>query len=54
MNINLRKPAGVSAVKLKIDKGYLDYLIPQIYWSNQWGENADVTMFTDRLDQFCL
>ncbi len=34
------------------EEGYLDYIIPQIYWSNQWGENADVTMYTDRLDQF--
>ena len=32
--------------------GYLDYIIPQIYWSNQWGEDAAVTMFTDRLDVF--
>ena len=32
--------------------GYLDYIIPQIYWSNQWGEDAAVTMFTDRLDMF--
>lgn len=34
------------------EEGYLDYIIPQIYWSNQWGEDGNVTMFTDRLDQF--
>jgi len=34
------------------EEGYLDYIIPQIYWSNQWGEDGAVTMFTDRLDQF--
>ena len=34
------------------EDGYLDYIIPQIYWTNQWGENGDRTMFTDRLDLF--
>ena len=34
------------------EDGYLDYIIPQVYWSNQWGENADVTMYSDRLHQF--
>ncbi len=26
--------------------------LPQIYWSNQWGEGGDTAMFTDRLDLF--
>ena len=31
---------------------YIDYVIPQIYWSNQWGSDGKTTMFTDRLDLF--
>lgn len=34
------------------EEGYLDYIIPQIYWSNQWGEGGDVPMYSDRLDLF--
>lgn len=36
------------------EEGYLDYIIPQIYWSNQWGtgNEANTTMYTNRLDQF--
>lgn len=33
-------------------EGYIDYIIPQIYWTNQWGEAASTTMFSDRLDLF--
>ena len=32
--------------------GYLDYIIPQIYWTNQWGKDGNIKMFTNRLDQF--
>lgn len=34
------------------EEGYIDYIVPQIYWSNQWGEGGDTAMFTDRLDLF--
>lgn len=34
------------------EEGYIDYIIPQIYWSNQWGEGGDTTMYTDRLNLF--
>lgn len=34
------------------EEGYIDYIMPQIYWTNQWGENGSTTMFTDRLDLF--
>ena len=33
--------------------GYVDYVAPQIYWSDQYGKNGDVTMYSDRLTQFC-
>ncbi len=32
--------------------GYTDYIIPQIYWTNQWGKEGHTRMFTNRLDQF--
>ena len=31
---------------------YIDYLAPQIYWTNQYGSAGNVTMFSDRLNQF--
>lgn len=34
------------------EEGYIDYLMPQIYWSDQYGENKKTTMFTDRCEQF--
>lgn len=34
------------------EDGYLDYIIPQIYWSNQWGEGGNTTMYSDRLNLF--
>lgn len=34
------------------EEGYVDYIMPQIYWTNQWGGGGNVTMFSDRLDLF--
>ena len=34
------------------EDGYIDYIIPQIYWSNQYGEDGDTTMYSDRLNLF--
>ena len=31
---------------------YVDYVIPQIYWTNNWSSKGNVTMFTDRMNQF--
>ena len=31
---------------------YIDYVVPQIYWSNQWGSDGKTTMYSDRLDLF--
>ena len=31
---------------------YIDYLAPQIYWTDTWGSSAAVTMFSDRLNMF--
>lgn len=32
--------------------GYVDYLMPQIYWSNQWGSKADRAMFSERITEW--
>lgn len=32
--------------------GYVDYLVPQIYWTDQYGADSNITMFSDRLNQF--
>lgn len=32
--------------------GYVDYLAPQLYWSDNYGAGGNVTMFSDRLGQF--
>lgn len=32
--------------------GYVDYVIPQIYWTNTYGSDDDITMYTNRLNQF--
>ena len=32
--------------------GYIDYLAPQIYWTDNWGSSGKTKMFTARLDQF--
>ncbi len=33
------------------EEGYIDYLMPQIYWSDQYGEGNEA-MFTQRCQQF--
>jgi len=33
-------------------KGYVDYLAPQIYWTDDWGRNGGTAMFTNRLKLF--
>ncbi|MCR4892800.1 MAG: family 10 glycosylhydrolase [Lachnospiraceae bacterium] len=32
--------------------GYVDYLMPQIYWSDQYGAAANVTMYSNRIALF--
>lgn len=34
------------------EEGYIDYIMPQIYWSDQYGVNGDVTMFSNRLNEW--
>ncbi|MGN0241151.1 MAG: glycoside hydrolase family 10 protein [Candidatus Weimeria sp.] len=32
--------------------GYIDYLMPQLYWTDDWGKNGGTEMFSDRIAQF--
>ncbi len=32
--------------------GYVDYIMPQIYWTDDYGKKGGTTMFSDRLSQF--
>lgn len=34
------------------EDGYIDYLMPQIYWSDHWGMDGSIPMFTQRIDQW--
>ena len=34
------------------EEGYIDYLMPQIYWTDHYGENGQTKMFTNRTKQF--
>ena len=34
------------------EEGFIDYLMPQIYWSNQYGEDGNTKMFSDRTEKF--
>lgn len=34
------------------EDGYVDYVMPQIYWTNEWGMNQDVAMFDERVQAY--
>lgn len=33
-------------------EGYVDYVMPQIYWTDDYGKKGGTTMYSDRLEQF--
>ena len=34
------------------EDGYVDYIMPQVYWSDQYGPDGKTRMFTDRIEQY--
>lgn len=34
------------------EEGFVDYVMPQIYWSDEYGNDGKTTMFTDRIKTF--
>ncbi|MBO4899816.1 MAG: family 10 glycosylhydrolase [Lachnospiraceae bacterium] len=48
-NIDNNRRAGVDVDTWLANTGYIDYICPQIYWSNAYGKAGNVTMYSDRL-----
>lgn len=48
-NIENCMSAGADVDKWMSAEGYVDYIMPQIYWTDQWGSGGKTTMYTDRL-----
>ncbi len=48
-NIENCRSAGADVDTWLSEDGYVDYLVPQIYWTDQWGSSGTTTMFTNRL-----
>lgn len=48
-NIDNNIANGVDVVTWLSQKGYVDYICPQLYWTDNYGKSANVTMFSDRL-----
>ena len=48
-NIDNNRRAGVDVDTWLANTGYIDYICPQIYWSNAYGKDGNVTMYSDRL-----
>ena len=45
--------SGGADVKTWLSKpGYIDYIAPQIYWTDNWGKNGKTKMYSDRLKQW--
>jgi len=48
-NIENNIAAGADIGTWMSQPGYIDYICPQLYWSNNYGKAGDVTMYSDRL-----
>lgn len=52
-NIQYAESLGCDLSAWLSHNGYIDYIVPQIYWSDQYRlEGKTVTMFSDRLDEW--
>ena len=48
-NIENNRKMGADVVTWLSKRGYVDYICPQIYWTDSYGKNGNVTMFSNRL-----
>ncbi len=48
-NIENNRAAGADVDTWLGTAGYVDYICPQIYWTNRYGKDGSVTMYSDRL-----
>ena len=51
-NLTNDQAAGADVNTWASKDGYVDYIMPQIYWTDDYGKEGGTTMFTDRLNQF--
>ena len=51
-NLTNDQAAGADVNTWASKDGYVDYIMPQIYWTDDYGKKGGTTMFTDRLNQF--
>ena len=51
-NLDYCKSIGADVEKWMSKKGYVDYVMPQIYWTDQWSYSGNVNMFSQRLKLF--
>lgn len=51
-NIDNCRSAGADVDTWLSESGYIDYIMPQLYWTDQYGNDGNITMFSDRLWQW--
>lgn len=51
-NLTNDEASGADVNTWASEDGYVDYIMPQIYWTDDYGKKGGTTMFTDRLNQF--
>ena len=52
-NVEYAKSIGCDVKAWLSEDGYMDYIVPQIYWTDQYKVNGKITkLFTNRLDQW--
>lgn len=51
-NIDNCRGAGADVDTWLSESGYIDYIMPQLYWTDQYGNDGNITMFSDRLWQW--
>lgn len=49
-NIDNCRNAGADIDRWLSQNGYVDYIMPQIYWSDEWGNDGATKMFSNRLN----
>lgn len=51
-NLTNDESAGADVKTWVSQDGYVDYVMPQIYWTDDYGKNGGTAMFSQRLEQF--
>lgn len=52
-NVENNISMGADVITWLSTPGFVDYLTPQIYWTDNYGRTGTVTMFSNRLAQWC-